>query len=243
CIHSGVDAREGCTVQTVEGAGPFNIKAGAEHFDCKAVINATGRWSNLTGPATRARLTKQRWIGVKAHLLEPEPPLSVDLYFFDGGYCGIQPISSAQNGSKTRINACAMVRADVATTLSEVLGRHSALLERSRRWQPLMDAVATSPLVFHTPEPTHSGMLQVGDAATFVDPFIGDGISLALRGGALAAKCLAPFLRKRCSYQDATKEYCRLYDQRLARVFRNSSKLRNLLRWPVAVRKPALSVL
>ncbi|MBW8869535.1 MAG: FAD-dependent oxidoreductase, partial [Acidobacteriales bacterium] len=121
CIQNGVETRENCTVQTVSGAEVFTIKTTAEEFKCKAVINATGRWSNLTGPATRSRLAKQRWIGIKAHFSEPDAPLSVDLYFFNGGYCGIQPIATIDNGAATRTNACAMVRADVATTLAEVL--------------------------------------------------------------------------------------------------------------------------
>ena len=34
---------------------------------------------------------------------------------------------------------------------------------------------------------------MAGDAAGFVDPFVGDGVSLALRSGTLAAECLIPF--------------------------------------------------
>ena len=34
---------------------------------------------------------------------------------------------------------------------------------------------------------------MAGDAAGFVDPFVGDGISLALRSGRLAGECLIPF--------------------------------------------------
>ena len=86
-------------------------------------------------------------------------------------------------------------------------------------------------------------MLQTGDAATFVDPFIGDGISLALRSGDLAGNCLAPFFRDECSLDSATANYAQLYQTRLAPVFRASSRLRNLLRWPGVVRKPVLSIL
>src|SRR5439155_20983789 len=128
------------------------------------------------------------------------PPPSVDLYFFDGGYCGVQPITpAAHNGSGMCVNACAMVRSDVATSLDEVLRCHPALLEQSRGWQPLMDAVYTSPLVFHDPEPGYGGMLQAGDSATFVDSFIGDGISRALRSYSLATQCLIRFCRGECS--------------------------------------------
>jgi flavin-dependent dehydrogenase len=246
CTEAGVERRTECVVQSVKGTGPFHVAAQREVFEGKALINATGRWSNLTSPATRAYVNKGRWIGVKAHFREtshPAPP-SVDLYFFNGGYCGVQPVSpSDQNGSATSVNACAMVRADVATDLYDVLKLHPALRQRSESWQPLMDPVSTSPLVFHQPEPVQSGMLQVGDAATFVDPFIGDGISLALRGGDLASECLSRFFRSECSLELAGADYTRSYQTRLAPVFRASSRLRNLLRWPGVVRKPVLSLL
>jgi len=244
CVQCGVEAREDCAVQSVEGPGPFRVNTAHGHFDAKSVINATGRWSNLTSQAMRAQKTKERWIGVKAHFREACPPPSVDLYFFDGGYCGVQPITpAARNGPGMCVNACAMVRSDVATSLDEVLRCHPALLGRSRGWQPLMDAVYTSPLVFHDPEPLHGGMLQAGDSATFVDPFIGDGISLALRSGALATQCLIRFFRGECSLQQAALTYSRLYKQRLAPVFRASSKLRRMLRVPGVIRRPVLSLL
>jgi flavin-dependent dehydrogenase len=232
----------------VKGTGPFQVVTQTESLESRALINATGRWSNLTSPATRARVNgggnKARWLGVKAHFREPvQPtPTSVDLYFFNGGYCGVQRITN-QNDAATAVNACAMVRADVATDLNEVLTLHPALRERSQSWQPLMDPVTTSPLVFHPPEPIQNAMLQTGDAATFVDPFIGDGISLALRSGDLAGNCLAPFFRDECSLVSASADYAHLYQTRLAPVFRASSRLRNLLRWPEIVRKPILSIL
>jgi flavin-dependent dehydrogenase len=244
CAQAGVELRDECAVLSVKGTGPFDVTTRTEFFQTRAVINATGRWSTFTSAATRARLTqeKDRWIGVKAHFRENSAPSSVDLYFFEGGYCGVQPVS-AQNGSMTVVNACAMVRADVATDLHRVLQLHPALRDRSRNWEPVTDPVSTSPLVFHPPEPVLNGMLQVGDAATFVDPFIGDGVSLALRSGDLAGNCLIPFLRNECSLESAAADYSHLYQTRLAPVFRASSRLRNMLRWPEMVRKPVLSVL
>jgi flavin-dependent dehydrogenase len=256
CAEVGVECRPDCAVQSVEGTGPFRVTTQAESFEARALINATGRWSNLTSAAIRARVTsgrvdvnrasvnKDRWLGVKAHFREVAASPSVDLYFFDGGYCGVQPVSPpSQNGIATVVNACAMVRADVATDLAEVLKLHPALRDRSQTWQPLMDPVSTSPLVFHPPEPVAYGMLQVGDSATFVDPFIGDGISLALRSGDLAAKCLSGFFHDECSLESAAADYTRLYQSHLAPVFRASTRLRNLLRWPGVVRKPVLSIL
>jgi len=161
------------------------------------------------------------------------PAPSVDLYFFEGGYCGVQPVTvRGDDGSHGRVNAAAMVRADVASSLPQILALNPALAERSREWQPLSDPVTTSPLIFRKPQPVRNGVLNVGDAAAFVDPFVGDGISLALRSGALAAECLS-----------SPDRYEQQYRERFGSVFRTSSQLRRLLRLPQQIRKPILSLL
>jgi flavin-dependent dehydrogenase len=243
CLASGVTARAQTGVRSVEGHGPFRIKTEDEVFTAAALINASGRWSSFTSPQVRSRNVKPTWIGIKAHFYEHNAAPSTDLYFFEGGYCGVQPVHPASNGPGMRINACAMVRADVANTLPEILGMHPDLSERSRMWEPAMEPVTTSPLVFHKPEPLQNAMLQVGDAAAFVDPFVGDGISLALRSGALAAECLKPFFKRKCSLPEAATAYSHAYQERLGRVFKVSSMLRGWLRWPRAARKPMLSLI
>lgn len=243
CFVEGVEAHAETTVKSIDGNGPFQITAGKQVFEAEVLINASGRWSSFTSPEVRALNSKEKWIGIKAHFHEASAAPSTDLYFFDGGYCGVQPVATSTNGSGTRINACAMVHADIANALPEVLRLNSALLERSRAWKPAMEAVRTSPLLFHKPEPVQNTMLQVGDAAAFVDPFVGDGISLALRSGVLAADCLQSFFRREGSLQQAAELYSHAYKERLGRVFKVSSMLRGWLRWPPAIRKPIFSLI
>ncbi|HEX8924702.1 MAG TPA: NAD(P)/FAD-dependent oxidoreductase [Terriglobales bacterium] len=244
CLEAGVDARQGSPVRYFHGEGPFTVNANGEGFAAKALVNAAGRWSFLTSSAVRDRASEERWIGVKAHFVEKNPSPTVDLYFCEAGYCGVQPVSvPGMNGGTQKVNACAMFRADVATDLPDIFAAHPALRKRSAEWHLAMDPVRTSPLIFHKPEPVQGTMLQVGDAATFVDPFIGDGISLALRSGALAASCLAPFFQGACTLRRSAADYEELYMRRLAPVFRASSVLRNLLRVPSIIRRPAMSLL
>jgi flavin-dependent dehydrogenase len=243
CCAEAVEAHTESIVKSVEGDGPFRIVAGNRIFEAQALINASGRWSSFTSPEVRALNTREKWIGIKAHFYEASATPSTDLYFFNGGYCGVQPVTAAMNRSGTRINACAMVRADVANALPDVLGLHPILRERSRTWKPAMEMVSTSPLVFHKPEPVQNTMLQVGDAAAFVDPFVGDGISLALRSGALAADCLQSFFRGERSLRKAAALYSHAYMERLGRVFKVSSILRGWLRWPQPIRRPIFSLI
>jgi len=238
--RSGVEAKQQVIVRDITGSGPFALATSVGDFEAQAVVNASGRWSNLTvsPPATNNR--HEKWIGLKSHFSEGDPPDSVDLYFFDGGYCGVQPVSV--NTEPARINLCAMVRADVASTLPQVLDLHPALRERAAQWQPLMTPISVSPLVFGSPRPTRNGAMLVGDAAGFIDPFVGDGISLALRSGALAAQCLTSY-GGTLSLPRALKEYSQQYRRRFASVFRNSSRIRQTLRLPRLVRAPIISFL
>jgi len=206
-------------------------------------VNATGRWSNLNaGPRPNGK-NEAKWIGLKAHFAETAPPASVDLYFFDGGYCGIQPVSLADAADRSRVNACAMVRADVASTMAGLLALHPTLQERARRWQALSDPVSVGPLPFRKPQPEADGMLRVGDAAAFVDPFVGDGISLALRSGALAAQCLIPFFAGKGDVREAGRCYSEKYERQLAAVFQTSSRIRRMLLLPRVLRAPILFLL
>jgi flavin-dependent dehydrogenase len=236
--NAGAATHQQTAVESIAGSGPFSLSTSAGQFQARAVINATGRWSNLRNLSAPNPDNHSKWLGVKAHFSEPDPHLSVDLYFFEGGYCGVQPVTLAgTNLSEGRVNACAMVRSDVARSLPEVLSLHTALKKRSETWQPLGDPVSTSPLIFREPNPVQDGILLAGDSAGFVDPFVGDGISLALRSGALAAQSLMPFFQGTSSLKQAATQYADQYRARLLPVFRNSSRIRRLLNLPRPIRR------
>jgi len=230
--NAAVAACEGVTVQEVSRNGIFHVRTSGNSYSARAVVNATGRWSKLTQFEVAG---KDKWIGLKAHFTEFSPPQSVDLYFFPGGYCGVTPVGP------NSVNACAMVRADAAHTLEDVFAKEPRLYQRSRAWQPLFSTVTTSPLYFREPETESDGVFLAGDAAGFIDPFAGDGISLALQSGTLAAQSIVPFLRGSCSLEQAHQQYQAAYRKRFAPAFRNAARLRNALAAPKWVRSAALA--
>ena len=240
-LDFGVQAFQQTTATAIEGAGPFRVATTAGELEAKAVINASGRWSNLRASDASPR---KKWIGLKAHFAEPSPSRSVDLYFFEGGYCGVSPVDLSRDGiSGKRVNACAMVRAEVANSLEQVFQQHSRLRDRSRGWQLLSEPVTTSPLIFRDPQPEKVGVLFVGDAAAFVDPFVGDGISLSLRSGALAAQCLLPYWHDKFPFAAAIRNYREAYRQWLTPVLRSAARIRRMLLLPEIVRRPVLALL
>jgi len=230
--HAGVTTKENVTVSEVQQSEIFHIVTNENTFAAKAVVNATGRWSKLTQFDVAG---KEKWLGLKAHFTEPSPPQSVDLYFFAGGYCGVTPVSS------NSINACAMVRADVAHTLEDIFAKEPQLWQRSRTWQPLFPTVTTSPLYFREPVTESNGMLLAGDSASFIDPFAGDGISLALQSGTLAAESISGFLQGGYSLQQALQQYHAAYRKRFTPAFRNAARLRSALSAPRWVRSAVIT--
>jgi len=230
--NAGATACEGITVQEVRRNGVFCLRTSENSYAARAVVNATGRWSKLTQFDVAG---KDRWIGLKAHFSELSPSQTVDLYFFPAGYCGVTPVGP------NSVNACAMVRADAAHTLEDVFAKEPRLYARSRNWQPLFATVTTSPLYFRERVTESDGVFLAGDAAGFIDPFAGDGISLALQSGTLAAESIVPFLRGACSLEQAHKRYRLAYRTRFAPAFRNAARLRNALAAPKWFRSAALA--
>jgi flavin-dependent dehydrogenase len=234
--RTGVTALQETTVQEIEGETPFRVTTSAGEFRARAAINASGRWSNLK--QTENHSDGVRWLGLKAHFVA-DTIRSVDLYFFDGGYCGIQPVRGSDG--TVLLNACALVRPEVSSTLEEVLRSHPLLGVRSQSWTPAFPPVSTFPAIFREPVPVAGSVLNVGDAAGFVDPFVGDGISLALRGGNLASRSLFSYLQERAILKQSLEEYAKAYRHSLRPVYRNSSLLRKFLKVPRGVRVAVLS--
>ncbi len=134
------------------------------------------------------------------------------------------------------VNACAMVQANVARSLEEVFALHPELQRRSRDWQQRFPTVSTSGLRFRDPRTEDRGMFLAGDAAAFIDPFAGDGISLALHGGVMAAQAVMPFLQQTASLTQAHAAYRTAYFRQLAPALRNAARIRKLLSAPAWLR-------
>jgi len=234
-ISSGVTARQQTRVISWQAANNrFAMHVEGEELVARALIDASGRWSNLRAERPKS---KQHWIGIKGHFLESSANNCCDLYFFDGGYCGVQALG---NG---RLNAAAMVRADVARTMGEVLKLTKNLAERSEFWSSGSGFDSTAPLIFRPPRTYERGAALCGDAAAFLDPFAGDGISMALHSGRLAAQELTRYLRSECSLTSALQAYDRKHRDLLQPALKNAARLRKLLQLPRSLRFAAITLL
>jgi flavin-dependent dehydrogenase len=159
------------------------------------VAAADGRGSVLArslhpelGDPTRSR--PRSWFGLKIHLdLDPgRLDGQVQLHLFDGGYAGV---GSVENG---RVNLCLLTTVEALRACGgapDRLLRERILANPSARdllagAEPLGPWSSVGPLRFGVRRPIRAGALFVGDAAGTIDPFSGEGIAHALRGGEMA---------------------------------------------------------
>ncbi len=231
----GVEALAACEVTAVAGNGPFRLTTSQGQYEANALIIAAGRWSLFT--SNRSVPAGPKWIGVKGHFHEADPSFTTDLYFFDHGYCGVQPVSDGI------VNACAMVRSDRAASLAEVFKLHPRLAERAAEWEAVAQPVSTAPLVYRRPEPTAGNRLFAGDAAAFIDPFAGDGISIALRSGRAAAEALAEFVHGESDLAACVSNYGSAYVRQFSPLLAAAAKVRSLLSLPKSAQAVAFELL
>ena len=154
------------SVESVQPNGAFDVMTTEGVFSSSMVIAGTGRDAVIVGQPT-PKAPADKLIGVT--LFRDAFHRSVLLCC---GYCGVQPVDE-QNGERS----LRADKADVATDLQTVFRLNGALTQQ-KDWEPVMEAVTTSPLIFAEPEPERDSVLFAGDTAGFIDPFAGDGISL-----------------------------------------------------------------
>lgn len=235
-IHEGVDCRTDCEALSVSRDSPFTIDTRRVTFTARVVINASGCWSRISQRAL-TQDPRDRWVGLKAHFREPNPSPTTDLYFFEDGYCGVQPIA------QDKVNVCALVRSGTATTLEQAFQLSPQLNARNRHWTRVFDDLACAPVQFVPLAPAVRNVFNAGDSAAFVDPFAGDGISLALRSGALAARFAINAATGRLALADALDHYAREYHNQFRRIFQGAAVFRRALTLPPVARTAILSAM
>ncbi len=208
--HSrGVNCRFETAHSVAQKSNDFHVVTSSGIVHSRAVINASGRWSRLSKNISQGN----PWIGLKAHFSGAIDD-AVDLYFMDGGYCGVQAVSPGV------LNVCALVKQGTATDLTGVLAGDADLAARSKSWTQITGVFATAPVYLGPRYPVRGRIFQVGDAAGFVDPFVGDGISLALRSGVLAGRTVL---------DRSPEEYAILYSNAFKSIFRATGWIRSVL--------------
>jgi len=200
CRALGVEVMEGTQVRGVlrEGTQVIGVRASqaGQHVEllARVVVGADGHHSAVSRELglDRPRAWPRR-IGLAAHYQDfPLDDALGEMHVGRDGYCGVAP----QEGGLVNVAMVVELKrveervGSVAEFFERALATYPGLRERvgvARRVTPVR---GVGPLARRVQRVSGDGFLLVGDAAGFFDPFTGEGIVDALRGGELAAEAI-----------------------------------------------------
>lgn len=235
----GADVRFDRKVEGISGdvADGFTIAVEGEErpIAARAVVAAWGRWSPLDLALGRAFAAKRRgrFFGWSRHEEGDSSRLAgqVHLHFFPGGYCGLSRVEGGIVNFAGVVSEEEIRRrgAGWEKFLASLVEEQVSLREDLAPLSPSRGVLGTNTVLFERHEPTFDGILAVGDAAGGRDPFTGDGQATAIRGGTLAARALAPFLRGETRAADLDGAYRLAYARAFGARFTWDALIRRAL--------------
>ena len=199
----------------------------------KLTIDATGRSRVLARSIEKERgiaaRNKPEFVAFKTHLPDSKVPVNdCEIYAYTGGYGGA---SRVENG---RCNVCFIVKSELAKECGSDAER--VMLERVFANKRAKESLAGSRIIepwLAVPIAGYgrfdlapvNGLLAIGDAAAFIDPFTGSGILMALQSAKIAADAILD--NRSSSFAQIAAEYKHGHDAAFARRLRISSILRH----------------
>jgi flavin-dependent dehydrogenase len=210
----GVDVYTSTTVTRIEGdlqtTFRLHTRPNTIEYQAKTVIAAHGKRSGLDRALNRRFLSKpQAFTGLKAHFYGAPLSGRVELHTFHGGYCGLGEIEDGL------INVCLLVRTEVfrhAGDIESFIAWMRAQNPQLERWFKSARLagdgwLSISQIPFLSKSTHEGGILMAGDAAGLITPLTGDGMSMALRGGQMAAQLICKYLDGQLSAEQLRQKY------------------------------------
>ena len=226
--RAGARVEEGVRVTALETDGSGRV-VGVRALDGRGVERV--RPASLVVGADGLRSVVARRLGVAARLAWPRRIAFVahyagvhgvgelgEMHVERDGYCGIAAVGNGETNVAVVVPAGAARRAagDPGAFIDAWIARRPHLAPRFAGAARVSRARATGPFAVRARRAWAPGAALVGDAADFFDPFTGEGIYAALRGGEL----LAPFAREALAAGGRAADHAlREYDRARAREF------------------------
>ena len=231
---AGADVRESTACEDIlledgrAAGGVLRRDAARERVRARAVVGADGLHSTVARQLGLARAGQPRRLALVAHFDGVAGNSDVgEMFAAPGWYVGLAPVG----GGRTNV---AMV---VPDTDAPAIARDAEgfLLARLRTLPELAARIAnarvarrvlvTGPFARRARRASADGAVLVGDAADFFDPFTGEGIFAALRGGRLAADTLLAAL----AAGDVSRRALAPYEAARRRQFRGKWMLERIV--------------
>jgi len=180
-LQKGVSIKTQCKVTQIEKiSASYQVKT--QHGECFQADWVVGAYGRISGLDNTSPKSSNEFVGIKYHVDVGPDEDTIEIHNFKGGYCGISMVD------KGVFNLCYLAKAadfkackgDVEVFENTFLKQNPYLAERLKA-RKVFDPVITSKISFGVNNPIAQGHLQIGDAAGFIPPLTGNGMSLAFR--------------------------------------------------------------
>ena len=206
-------------------------------YPATVTIDATGRSRTLARHLDQAHTkrskTQNSLVAFKAHLEGAQMAKGAcEIYVYKGGYGGLSAVEEGL-GNLCFIVAAREVRrygSDPEVVMCEVVMKNSraaSTLAQARACTPWL-SVSLDGFGRRSLSPA-AGLLTIGDAASFIDPFTGSGMLMALESGQLAAAIITRHLRS-IREGRVPEMLASNYETEYAKTFKSRFRLAQLLR-------------
>jgi menaquinone-9 beta-reductase len=241
-IHEGVLLKENDKVQDViYSDGYFDIQSSSGLYRCLSAAGTFGKRSNIDikwgRPFIREKPTKlNNYIGVKYHIKTDFPSDTIALHNFKDGYCGMSKIE------EDKYCLCYL------TTAANLKASHQSIKEMEKEIlckNPFLEKIFnsaeflfTEPVVisqvsFEKKSTIENHVLMIGDAAGMITPLCGNGMSMAMHAGKIAAGLLHEFLSGKISRDEMENRYLHQWNNTFSSRLRTGRFIQSLFGKPV----------
>ncbi|MCS7019325.1 MAG: FAD-dependent monooxygenase [Cytophagales bacterium] len=219
---NGVEVIERCTVERITSAaisGFEAVSSKGQRWTARWAIAAHGKRSNLDKQLNRKFFAQRSpFVGVKYHVKIAHNQDLIALHNFEGGYCGISRIEA------DRCCLCYLVtrqqlknHGSVAQLEAKILHKNPFLRAIFLQAEKLYDAPKViNEISFAAKTTVENGIFMCGDAAGMIAPLCGNGMAMAIHGGALLANLLLQCEAGKISREELYLQYFQTWQRLFA---------------------------
>lgn len=218
---------ESLLIQTIQG-----------QIEGKLVVGADGAHSVVARKLGKVQMDKGYHAGALRVYYEGVQGLesgTIELHFINDiipGYLWIFPLSnnSANIGLGMPSNRISEEKINLREKLQYLLAHHPSLIERFRNAKPL-ETIKGFGLPMGGKKNIISGerFLLLGDAASLIDPFTGEGIANAIRSGRVASEHIVSCLQENDFSAKKNQSYDKEIYRRMLPEFRISNRIKRII--------------
>lgn len=201
-------------------------------FQAKILIGSYGKRARVDKIIQRP-IPKQAvsYLGIKYHVRLDYPKDLIALHNFKGGYCGISAIEDGKYClCYLSLTSNLKNKNGIKQMEEDVLYRNPYLKEIFTTAQFLFKKPEViNEIVFVPKSSVHENIIMVGDSAGLITPLAGNGMSIAIRSGFMAAQLVIEFLNGNINRTELEKLYISNWNSNFRNQLWRGRQLQKLL--------------